>query len=306
MTGSGADWTVELLRGALDVATEGIVICEAAGKRPVVYVNAAFQQLCGYELEDLRGRNLSRLQGSERDQEPLGRLRAALGRGESCRLVLRNFRKDGSPFWNEMTLQPLRDPLGRLTHYAGFHREAADRPRSGERPASGMPSWIRDDRLTGLASRVFFEEGLQREWASAQRLGHEVTLLLFDIDHLGAYNDTYEKGGGDSCIRRVGHVIAGAFRRSSDLAARLEGGLFAVLVPGMSCDAAASYAKEVAQRVFDMHIHHPRATSRFVTVSVGVATLCPPRDGSPELLQDAAQRALEQAKTCGRNRVEKA
>jgi diguanylate cyclase (GGDEF)-like protein/PAS domain S-box-containing protein len=303
MTETPAGWSADLLCAVLDAATEGIVICEATGERPVLYANRAFAELSGFSPGELIGASLKRLQGAERDQEGIRRLRDALARGEPCQVVVRNFRKDGTPFWNEISLRPLADATGKVTHFAGFHREAADRPRSGERPATGLPSWVRDDRLTGLASRAYFDEVLQREWAAAQRLGHELTLLSFDIDHLGAYNDTFQKGGGDSCIRRVAHVIGVAFRRSSDFVARVEGGAFNVLVPGMAAETADSYAREVAQRVFDLHIHHPRAANRFITVSVGVATVAPPRSMESTVLIDAAQAALVRAKSAGRNRV---
>lgn len=303
MTETRADWSTDLLRGVLDAATEGIVICAATGERPVVYANPAFAELSGFQADELIGSSLRHLQGTEHDQEGIRRLREALTRAEPCRVVVRNFRKDGSPFWNEITLRPLVDADGRVSYFAGYHREAVDRPRTGERPATGLPSWIRDDRLTGLASRAWFDEVLQREWAAAQRLGHELTLFSFDIDHLGAYNDTFQKGGGDSCIRRVAHVIGVAFRRGSDFVARLEGGAFNVLVPGMAADAADAYARDVAQRVFELHIHHPRAANRFITVSVGIATIAPPRGMPATVLTDAAQHSLERAKSAGRNRV---
>jgi len=300
---SGAEWSVGLLRAVMDAATEGMVLCAAEGDHLVLHANPAFAQLCGFELEELVGTNLRQLQGTDTDQEGVRRLRAAVMRAEPCQVVVRNFRKDGSAFWNEISLRPLMDASGRVTHFAAYYREAADRPRTGERPATGLPSWIRDDRLTGLASRTYFDEVLQREWAAAQRLGRQLTLFSFDIDHLAAYNDTFQKGGGDSCIRRVAHVIGVAFRRSSDFVARLDGGAFYVLVPGMESEAADAYAREVSQRVLELHIHHPRATNRYVTVSVGIATLVPPRGASPSMLTDAAQGALERAKSGGRNRV---
>ncbi|MGB8327102.1 MAG: diguanylate cyclase [Steroidobacteraceae bacterium] len=295
---------METLRAALDAAAEGIVICEAAGERRVIYANPAFALLTGFRLEELLGSNLRRLQGAERDQDGVRRLRAALAHGESCRAVVRNFRKDGSPFWNEVTVQPLRDAAGRITHFAGFHREAVDRPRTSEHPATGLPSWIRDDRLTGLASRMYFDDALQREWASARRLGQRLVLLAFDVDELGAYNETYDRGAGDSCVRRVAHVIGGAFRRSSDLAAHIAGGTFHVLAPGMTPAAAASYAGEVARRVFELRIHHPRAAARYLSVSAGVAALIPQREQSSAVLIEAACGALLRAKKLGRNRVE--
>jgi diguanylate cyclase (GGDEF)-like protein/PAS domain S-box-containing protein len=266
----------------------------------VLYINPAFAVLYGFPAQEIVGSSFARLQPGDLEQEGVARLRDAVARTEACRVVVRSFRKDGSACWNEISLRPLSGADGRVTHLAAWYRETAERPRAAERPATGLPSWIRDDRLTGLASRAYFEEVLHREWTAAQRVGHVLTLLYFDIDHLSAYNDTFQKGGGDSCIRRVAHVIGGAFRRSTDFVARIEGGAFQVLVRGM---AAEAYAREVAQRVFDLHIHHPRASNRYVTVSVGIANLVPPRGLPPSPLLEAAEAALERAKTAGRNRV---
>jgi diguanylate cyclase (GGDEF)-like protein/PAS domain S-box-containing protein len=303
MTEYRVEWSLELLQAVLDSATEGVVVCEAGGDQRVVYINPAFAELCGFPPREIIGSTFSRLQPGDLAQEGVAKLRDAVARTEACRVVVRNFRKDGSAFWNEISLRPLRGAGGRVTHFAAYYRETAERPRAVERPATGLPSWIRDDRLTGLATRAYFDEVLQREWTAAQRVGHVLTLFNFDIDYLSAYNDTFQKGGGDSCIRRVAHVIGGAFRRSTDFVARIEGGAFQVLVRGMAGEAAESYAREVAQRVFDLHIHHPRATSRYVTVSVGIANLVPPRGVPPLPLLQAAEAALERAKTGGRHRV---
>ena len=76
-----------------------------------------------------------------------------------------------------------------------------------------------------MHSRAYFEELLQRDWVLAQRDSHEIGLTLFDIDDLGTYNDTFEKTGGDACIRRVARVIGASYRRGGDLVGRWEGGL---------------------------------------------------------------------------------
>ena len=87
------EWSVEFLRGVLDAAPEGIVVCESgqAEQQPVVYTNAAFQRLTGYSADELMGQDLRRLQGSDREQEARAQLREAITRGQSCRALLRNF-----------------------------------------------------------------------------------------------------------------------------------------------------------------------------------------------------------------------
>ncbi len=299
------NWSAEAWRSLVEGAPEGIVICDATTPDcPVIYANAAFSQMCGYPAAALLGTNLRVLQGNDRDQETRQRMREAIERGEQARVLIRNYRPDGSLFWNEIVIQPVHDGSGRLTHFIGYHRDASERLKSAERSAQGLPPWLREDRLTGLHSRAYFEELLQRDWLLAQRDSHEIGLTLFDIDDLGAYNETFDKGAGDACIRRIARVIGASYRRGGDLVGRWEGGTFAVLTQGDAAEKASQYAQVVAQRVRDLMMHHPRAGSgRFVTLSAGVASLVPPRELSLDTLLKACRASLKRAKTLGKNSI---
>jgi two-component system, cell cycle response regulator len=299
-----SNWSPLFLRSVLDISPEAIVICMASGDHPVVYANRAFTELVGFSAEELTGSNLRRLQGGDREQDARHKLREALARAEGCRVVLRNFRKDGTPFWNEMRIEPLKDATGGVSYFVGFHRAAAERLKSAERETPGPAEKPLEDRLTGLATRAYLEDILRREWSTAQRTGHELSLVLYDIDNLALYNETFERKGGDACIRRIGRMLGGSYRRGSDLVARLEDGCIAALVPAGGGDKVADYARSLAQRIFLQHMHHPRAPLRAVTVSVGIASIVPPRDGACEQLLGAAAAALARAKSLGRNCVE--
>ena len=299
------NWSAEAWRDLVEGAPEGIVICDATTPDcPVVYANAAFSQMCGYPAAALLGTNLRVLQGNDRDQETRQRMREAIERGEQARVLIRNYRPDGSLFWNEIVIQPVNDANGRLTHFIGYHRDASERLKSAERTAQGLPPWLREDRLTGLHSRAYFEELLQRDWLLAQRDSHEIGLTLFDIDDLATYNETFDKAAGDACIRRIARVIGASYRRGGDLVGRWEGGTFAVLTQGDAAEKASQYAQVVAQRVRDLMMHHPRAGSgRFVTLSAGVASLVPPRELSLDSLLKACRASLKRAKTLGKNSI---
>ncbi|HEY5263760.1 MAG TPA: PAS domain-containing protein, partial [Steroidobacteraceae bacterium] len=104
MTGIDAD----LYRRLVDTSPEGVVLVDAQNpERPVIYANPGFEALTGYSSAELLGRNLRLLQGEDRDQDGRHRLREALKAGEACRVLLRNYRKDGTVFWNEMSVLPL-------------------------------------------------------------------------------------------------------------------------------------------------------------------------------------------------------
>jgi diguanylate cyclase (GGDEF)-like protein/PAS domain S-box-containing protein len=298
------NWSAEAWRSVAEGAPEGIVICDAAaGDCPVVFVNAAFAQMCGYPAAALLGTNLRILQGTDRDQEARTRLAEAVSKGEPARVLIRNYRPDGSLFWNETVIQPVRT-AGKLTHFVGYHRDASERLKNAERTPAGLPSWLREDRLTGLHSRAYFEELLRRDWQLAQRDSHEIGLTLFDIDDLGAYNEKFDRAAGDACIRRVARVIGTSYRRGGDLVGRWEGGSFAVLTQGEAAERAAHYAQIIAQRVRDLLMHHPTAgNGRYVTLSAGVASLVPPRTLAIEGLLKACTAALRRAKKNGKDGI---
>ncbi|HYC10926.1 MAG TPA: diguanylate cyclase, partial [Steroidobacteraceae bacterium] len=298
------NWSAEAWRRLVEGSPEGIVICDAvAADCPVVFVNAAFSQMCGYPAAALLGTNLRVLQGTDRDQEARTRLAEAISKGEPARVLVRNYRPDGSLFWNETVVQPVRSS-GKLTHFIGYHRDASDRLKNAERLPSGLPSWLREDRLTGLHSRAYFEELLQRDWQLAQRDSHEIGLTLFDIDDLGAYNEKFDRAAGDACIRRVARVIGISYRRGGDLVGRWEGGSFAVLTQGEAAEKASHYAQIVKQRVRELLMHHPTAgAGRYVTISAGIASLVPPRTLEITGLLKACQTALRRAKKNGKDGI---
>lgn len=302
MTQSMDQFDSAFVRRVLDSAPEGIAICDArAADYPVLYVNAAFELMTGYSPAEVIGSNLRILQGTDREQDARRRIREQLERGVECRALMRNYRKNGELIWNEMYLQPLRDGDGVVTHYVGFFRDASSRLRSADRSLEGLPGWVREDRVTGLSSRPWFDELLEREWRIARREERPLTLTLFDIDALALYNETYGKAAGDACLKRIGRTIGGSFRRGSDVVARWDGAALAVLAAhrdGVSVGGVVEHAQATVRKVAEMRIHHPRSTTqKFVTVTAGLATVVPHRDEeSPQRLVDRAEQALREAK----------
>jgi diguanylate cyclase (GGDEF)-like protein/PAS domain S-box-containing protein len=294
----------DFLRGALDVAPDGVVITESGGDRVVVYANPAFCRLTGFELSELIGKNLRMLQRDDRDQPELDTLRESLRHDEGARALLRNSRKDGTVFVNEMTIHPLKNADGKVTHFIGYHREGGSRSKgTGESGIRGLPNWVREDRLTGLASRYYFEDVLKRDFLLAQRDKTEIALLLFDIDQLGPYNEIFDRAGGDAVVKRVARAVAASFRRGTDIVGRWEGASIIALMHGTQADHVIQHATTVAHRVREQQIHHPRSQQKFVTVSGGVAIHTARAEDSAERFLKAAQAAVARAKEQGRNRV---
>ncbi len=163
------------------------------------------------------------------------------------------------------------------------------------------------DGLTGIANRRRFDEALAQEWLRATRAGTSLSLLLIDIDHFKAYNDHYGHLAGDECLRCVAQILSDCLRRAGELVARYGGEEFALLLPGTELDDALALAQRCCERLREAAIDHDRsATERYLTLSIGAATISPLPSQRPELLITAADGALYRAKHAGRNRCESA
>jgi PAS domain S-box-containing protein len=124
---------LRLRERAIEASSAGIIITDARRRdNPIIYANPAFSQMTGYSREELIGCNPRFLQGPETDPEALEKLRDALREAQPCLITLKNYRKDGSSFWNELFLSPVRDERGNLTHYIGTQTDVTQARRAEE------------------------------------------------------------------------------------------------------------------------------------------------------------------------------
>ena len=118
---------------ALESANSGIIITDALQHdNPVIYVNTAFQNITGYNSDEVLNRNSRFLYGTDKDQESLKILKSAIEKGENCRVVLRNYKKDGTLFWNELYIMPITDAEGLVTNFIGIQEDITDRKKEEE------------------------------------------------------------------------------------------------------------------------------------------------------------------------------
>ena len=116
--------TLMLRTKALQSANNGIIITDALKHdNPVIYYNSAFQSLTGYSDAEILNHNCRFLQGKDRDQAPLKKLREAIEKGESCQATLRNYKKDGTMFWNDLYIFPITDSYGTVTNFIGVQND---------------------------------------------------------------------------------------------------------------------------------------------------------------------------------------
>ena len=122
---------LNLYSRALECTSNGVVISDMSlPGSPVFYANAAFGRITGYEPGDAIGRNCAFLQRGDTDQPAIGQLREAIARGQSCQTVVRNYRQDGTLFFNELSISPVPEPDGSVRHYVGVLNDVTERERA--------------------------------------------------------------------------------------------------------------------------------------------------------------------------------
>lgn len=155
------------------------------------------------------------------------------------------------------------------------------------------------DALTGLANRRRLDDTLDGEWRRGLRAKASVSLLMIDVDHFKAFNDTYGHQAGDAVLATVGRCIAGSTKRATDLGARYGGEEFSVLLPGIGKAGALEVAEQIRAKLTAAREAEPELP----TVSIGLSCLVPDHERTSRDLLKAADLALYQAKREGRDRV---
>ena len=161
------------------------------------------------------------------------------------------------------------------------------------------------DGLTQVANRRRFDEVLEREWLRLRREKLPLSLIMIDIDCFKIYNDTYGHQQGDNCLQSVAGSISQQSKRPADLVARYGGEEFVVILPNTNTKGAVHLAEQMRKQVQLLNLPDKNSpVMPVVTISLGVSTVVPLADYSPEQLLACADQGLYQAKEAGRNQVQ--
>ncbi|MEG5234610.1 EAL domain-containing protein [Microcoleus sp. AT9b-C3] len=124
---------LQMMERAIESCSNGIAITDATvADNPIIYVNPSFERITGYRRDELMGKNCRFLQGTDTDSPAAQQLRTAIEEGRESQVILRNFRKDGTPFWHELSIAPVYNSRRHLTHFIGVQTDITDRQRSEE------------------------------------------------------------------------------------------------------------------------------------------------------------------------------
>jgi diguanylate cyclase (GGDEF)-like protein/PAS domain S-box-containing protein len=277
----------------------GVVIADATTAGfPVVYVSPGFEQLTGYRADEVIGETCAILQGPDTDPRAADVLSRALADGREAYVTILNYRRDGTPFWNEVALAAECDAAGRVVRYIGVQKDVTARLQA-ER---GLHEVAHYDPLTGLANQTALHHALSVALESAQVSDTQLAVLLVDIDDFQAVNDTYGYVAGDRVLSAVGDRLR-AVVREHDVLARPGGDEFLMLIRNVR--EAHGLAEDLAGRVVGC-LSEPIALAggQAVRVRASVGISASPDDATTvEDLLGHADSAMHAAKRAGKDRV---
>jgi diguanylate cyclase (GGDEF)-like protein/PAS domain S-box-containing protein len=285
---------------AINASHEGIVLLDAQQSGfPLIYVNQGFERLTGYASAEIVGEKFRVFQANDDHQSELAAIRSALTTGDACVATLRNYRKDGSMYWNEISIVPVHDDRGKLTHFICFQKDVTARIQLEHE----LRTLSNTDPVAGVGNRHHFEERFSNLLSIAKRIRCELSLLLIELDYFRQFNERYGQSAGDDCLRKVGDCIAKSFRRTSDCVARYRGEEFAVVSFSSNLDGLHQHTRLLCERVSMLNIPHPDSPHGVVTVSIGGIQRMSETKTSKEGLIEQANLKLLAAKRDGCNCV---
>lgn len=290
-----AENTLRQRQRAIESSSNGIMIAAAnAPEYPITYVNPAFERITGYAGEDVLGRNGRFMLGNDREQLGLQEILAAFREEREGNAVLRNYRKDGSLFWNELSISPVRDESGHVSHFVGIINDITERKLYEEQ----LEFQANHDGLTGLPNRNLLADRIGQALTYAERYRKLVAVLFVDLDHFKFINDSLGHDMGDRLLQIVGQRLTECVR-SIDTVARHGGDEFVMVLPDLT---ESEDAAKVAQKMQDAVGQPFKIGEHEFVVSCSTGISIYPRDGEDaQTLLKNADAAMYHAKEHGRN-----
>ncbi|MBG6180442.1 putative bifunctional diguanylate cyclase/phosphodiesterase [Arthrobacter sp. CAN_A1] len=287
----------ESLFAQAHAATSEVTLITDA-RQNIVHVSQTFTTITGYSPEDVVGLNCRLLQGPGSDPETKRAMRTAMAAGEPFRGEILNYRKDGSAFWNDLSMVPLRDAGGRIVHYASVQRDINTRIALHEQ----LRFQAMHDPVTGLPNRVALTGRFQDVFAKGDHTKVTAAVGMIDLDDFRTVNNAFGHEAGDQVLKEWA-VRMQANMRDGDFLGRMGGDEFILLVKDIDRAAAPVVLAGILDSLHDV-VERPFIVSgRSISVGMSMGLALYPRDGCDmaSLLRNADD-ALYQSKKLKTNR----
>lgn len=287
-----------ILQKSLESSDNAVMVVDIRDRSlPVVFVNPAFTVMTGYSAEEVLGAPAKRMNGPDTDPEEIARISEAVRAGQATTVTLKSYRRDGTPFWNQVSLAPVRNECNKVTHFAAIMNDISVKKEQEKRLAYQATH----DVLTGLANRSLFEDRLEHDVALARRSKKLLAVLFIDLDEFKPINDTLGHKIGDALLQSVARRLD-VCTRPTDTLARFGGDEFVLLLPELE---SMDEAERVADRILrELALPHRVGVHElYISASIGISMIDDDLE-SPEKLLQQADMAMYKAKQRGRDTYE--
>ena len=282
---------------ALHATSNGLVITRCANEdNPIEYVNPAFERISGYSASEVIGRDSRFMAAPGLDHEERDRLRKAIRARQQVNVVFRNLRRNGELFWNDLTITPVTDGTGKVTHYIGVINDVtALRQRTAL-----LEHEVNHDPLTGLANRTLLWDRLDHAIHMAQRNKTLVATALIDLNGFKQINDGYGHEAGDEVLKVVAKRLLASVRES-DTVARLAGDEFVLVLVNQP---SLRYTLRMVERLRDALSRPVVFDTTEIATGAAIGVSVYPHDGGDAVsLVRAADVAMYHAKASHQNQA---
>ena len=303
------------LSRAVEQSPASIVITDLEGK--IQYVNSRFSQVTGYSSEEATGQNPSILKSNQTPSRTYEDMWRTIIAGGEWHGEFINRKKNGELYFEFAMISPIANSEGVVTHYLAVKEDITERKRADDelrltnlkletqmRKIKALQTSLYEqairDFLTGLYNRRFLNESLEKELARALRYAYPVSFVMIDIDKFKMINDTFGHNAGDLMLQNLARQL-NKHIRTSDIACRYGGDECLIVLPNTSAKSALQTAERLRATFEAAKVRFVKTKIR-ATISLGIATFPVHGSTSKEILS-AADQALYQAKSEGRNRV---
>jgi len=281
------------LTGAIEQTTDAVMICDGHGI--IEYVNSGFVRMTGYSKEDALGNSAKILKSDRHEDSFFGVMWDTISLGDVFQDVFINKRKDGSLYYEEKSITPLKNERGVVEHYISTGKDITEQMQTRER----LHHLSQHDLLTGLPNRLLFNDRLEQAIPRARRSGHILAVLLIDMDRFKNINETLGFDCGDHMLQAVGERLLTS-TRDGDTVARLGDDEFAVILEDVKLQEDVS---KIVEKILHSlsKAYYIDDHELFITTSIGVS-LYPNDADHPQLLVQNADVAIHHAKESGSNK----